>query len=136
MKKARKINSKQEENPLLQDVMLVSKGSVFAVIITLLFIILFAFVMQLSSLSETIIRPVVQVVRILSIALGGAYAARKTSNKGWLKGAVTGIGYVILVSVIGVISGGQFAFDRILLSDALMALVVGAAGGAIGINIR
>ncbi|NLB42226.1 MAG: YrzE family protein [Clostridiales bacterium] len=64
MKKARKINSKQEENPLLQDVMLVSKGSIFAVIITLLFIILFAFVMQLSSLSETIIRPVVQVVRI------------------------------------------------------------------------
>lgn len=136
MKKARKITAKQEENSLLQDVMLVSKGSVFAVIITLLFIILFAFVMQLSSLSETIIRPVVQVVRILSIAIGGAYAARKTTNKGWLKGAVTGIGYVILVSVIGVISGGQFAFDRILLSDALMALIVGAAGGAIGINIR
>lgn len=136
MKKARKITAKQEENSLLQDVMLVSKGSVFAVIITLLFIILFAFVMQLSSLSETIIRPVVQVVRILSIAIGGAYAARKTTNKGWLKGAVTGIGYVILVSVICVISGGQFAFDRILLSDALMALIVGAAGGAIGINIR
>ncbi|NLB42225.1 MAG: TIGR04086 family membrane protein [Clostridiales bacterium] len=70
------------------------------------------------------------------MALCGAYEARKTSHKGWLKGAVTGIGYVILVSVIGVISGGQFAFDRILLSDALMALVVGAAGGAIGINIR
>ena len=136
MKKARKINSKQEENPLLQDVMLVSKGSIFAVIITLLFNILFAFVLQLASWSETIIRPVVQVVRILCIALGGAYAARKTSNKGWLKGAVTGIGYVILVSVIGVISGGQFAFDRILLSDALMALVVGAACGDIGINIR
>lgn len=136
MKKARKITAKQEENSLLQDVMLVSKGSVFAVIITLLFIILFAFVMQLSSLSETIIRPVVQVVRILSIAIGGAYAARKTTNKGWIKGAVTRIGYVILVSVICVISGGQFAFDRILLSDALMALIVGAAGGAIGINIR
>ncbi|NLC42756.1 MAG: TIGR04086 family membrane protein [Clostridiales bacterium] len=136
MKKARRITTKQEESSLLQDVMLVSKGSVFAVIITLLFIILFAFVMQLSSLSETIIRPVVQVVRILSIAIGGAYAARKTTNKGWLKGAAAGIGYVILVSVIGVISGGQFAFDRIFLSDALMALVVGAAGGAIGINIR
>lgn len=136
MKKARKIITKQEENSLLQDVMLVSKGSVFAVIITLLFIILFAFVMQLSSLSETIIRPVVQVVRILSIAIGGSYAARRTMNKGWLKGAVTGIGYVMLVSLIGVISGGQFAFDRILLSDMLMAVVVGAAGGAIGINIR
>jgi hypothetical protein len=66
----------------------------------------------------------------------GAYAARKSANKGWLKGAATGICYVVLVSLIGVISGAQFAFDRILLSDTLMAIVVGAAGGAIGINIR
>lgn len=136
MKKGRKIIAKQEEKSLLQDVVLVLKGSVFAVIITLIFIILFAFVMRLSSLSETIIRPVVQVLRILSIAIGGAYAARQASDKGWLKGAVTGVGYVILVSLIGVISGGQLAFDRILLSDTLMAVVVGAAGGAIGINIR
>ncbi|HHU77450.1 MAG: TIGR04086 family membrane protein [Caldicoprobacterales bacterium] len=136
MKKRRRTAVKQEENSLLQDALLVSKGSVFAVIITLFFIILFAFIMQLSSLSETIIRPVVQVVRIFSIAAGGAYVARHTTSKGWLKGAVTGICYVILVSVIGVISGGQFVLDRILLSDTLMAVVVGAAGGAIGINIR
>ena len=135
MKKRRRTAVKQEENSLLQDALLVSKGSVCAVIITLFFIILFAFIMQLSSLSETIIRPVVQVVRIFSIAAGGAYV-RHTTSKGWLKGAVTGICYVILVSVIGVISGGQFVLDRILLSDTLMAVVVGAAGGAIGINIR
>ncbi|HHU49000.1 MAG: TIGR04086 family membrane protein [Caldicoprobacterales bacterium] len=136
MRKARKVTAKQEENSFLQNTLLVSKGSVVAVIITLFFIILFAFVMQLSSLSETIIRPVVQVIRILSIAIGGAYVARKSTEKGWLKGAATGVCYVILVSLIGVISGGQFAIDRILLSDTLMAIVVGAAGGAIGINIR
>lgn len=136
MKKGRRVTAKQDEISFLQNTLLVSKGSVFAVMITLFFIILFAFVMQLSSLSETIIRPVVQVVRILSITAGGAYAARKSANKGWLKGAATGICYVVLVSLIGVISGAQFAFDRILLSDTLMAIVVGAAGGAIGINIR
>jgi putative membrane protein (TIGR04086 family) len=136
MKKGRRVTAKQDEISFLQNTLLVSKGSVFAVMITLFFIILFAFVMQLSSLSETIIRPVVQVVRILSIAAGGAYAARKSANKGWLKGSATGICYVVLVSLIGVISGAQFAFDRILLSDTLMAIVVGAAGGAIGINIR
>ncbi|HHY82327.1 MAG TPA: TIGR04086 family membrane protein [Clostridiales bacterium] len=136
MKKGRRIAAKQEESSLLQDLALVSKGSVFAVVITLFFIILFAFTMQLSSLSETIIRPVVQVIRILSIAVGGAYVARQTTSKGWLKGAATGVSYVILVSLIGIISGGHFAFDRILLSDTLMAIIVGAAGGAIGINIR
>jgi putative membrane protein (TIGR04086 family) len=136
MKKGRKVTAKQEEGSLVQELVLVSKGAVFAVVITLFCIILFAFVMQLSSLSESVIRPVVQVVRILSIAVGGAYVARLGSSKGWLKGAVTGVFYVILVSLIGVVSGGQFAFDRILLSDTVMAIVVGAAGGAIGINIR
>ena len=136
MKKGRRVTAKQEENSLMQDVIVVSKGSVFAVVITLFFIILFALAMQLSSLSESIIRPVVQVIRILSIAWGGAYAARKGLQKGWLRGAAVGVCYVILVSLIGVISGGQFSFDRILLSDTLMAIVVGAAGGAIGINIR
>jgi putative membrane protein (TIGR04086 family) len=136
MKKSRKLTAKQEENSLLQDLALVSKGAVFAVVITLFCIVMFAFIMQLSSLSESIIRPVVQVVRILSIAVGGAYVARLGIAKGWLKGAVTGIFYVVFVSVIGVISGGQFAFDRILLSDTVMAVIVGAAGGAIGVNIR
>ena len=136
MKKTRRVTTRQEEYSLLQNALLVSRGSVVSVIITLFFIILFAFIMQISSLSETIIRPVVQVIRILGIAAGGAYVARNSTAKGWLKGAATGICYVIMVSFIGVISGGQFAFDRILLSDTIMAVVVGAAGGAIGINIR
>lgn len=136
MRKGRKIPVKQEESSPLQDLALVTKGAVFAVVVTLLCIVLFAFIMQLSSLPESIIRPVVQVARILSIAAGGVYAARKGASRGWLKGAGTGIFYVILVSLIGVISGGKFVFDRILLSDTAMAIVVGAAGGAIGINLR
>jgi len=136
MRKARRAAAKQEELSLVQTVLLISKGSVFAVIITLFFIILFALIMQISSLSETIIRPVVQVIRILSIAAGAAYVAGKSTSRGWLKGAATGICYVILVSIISIASGGHFAIDYILLSDMLMATVVGAAGGAIGINIR
>ena len=76
MKKTRRVTTRQEEYSLLQNALLVSRGSVVSVIITLFFIILFAFIMQISSLSETIIRPVVQVIRILSIAAGGAYVAR------------------------------------------------------------
>ena len=135
MKKTRRVTTRQEEYSLLQSALLVSRGSVVAVIITLFFIILFAFIMQISSLSETIIRPVVQVIRILSIAAGGAYVARNSTAKGWLKGAATGICYVIMVLYRSYLRG-QFAFDRILLSDTIMAIVVGAAGGAIGINIR
>ncbi|NLU37019.1 MAG: TIGR04086 family membrane protein [Clostridiales bacterium] len=136
MRKTRRAAAKQEELTFAQEALLISKGSILAVIITLFFIILFALIMQISSLSETIIRPVVQVIRILSIAAGGAYVANKSTAKGWLKGAITGICYIVLVSIISLVSGGHFSIDYILLSDILMAVVVGAAGGAIGINIR
>jgi putative membrane protein (TIGR04086 family) len=136
MKKGRKVAAKQEESSMTKDLAQVGRGSVFAVLLTLLCIILFAVIMQLSSLTESIIRPVVQVVRILSIAVGGIYAAGKGVRRGWLKGAGTGILYVILVSLIGIFSGGKFAFDRIFLSDMIMAIIVGTVGGAIGINLR
>ena len=35
----------------------------------------------------------------------------------------------VLVSIISLVSGGHFSIDYILLSDILMAVVVGAAGG-------
>jgi putative membrane protein (TIGR04086 family) len=134
MKMVRKSTARQEKTSLLNDILSILKGSVFAVVITLIFIILFAAVMQLSTLPESIIRPVVQVLRILSIAAGGAFVARKAESRGWIKGAATGVFYVLLVSLIGVVSGGQFSFDRIFISDLLMGIVVGAIGGAIGIN--
>ena len=136
MNKSRKNTSKQEENSLRQDFIFVLKGAVFAVIITLICIVIFAFIMQLASLQESIIRPVIQVVRILSISVGGVYVARLSHTKGWLKGAVTGFFYVIFISILGIMSGGQFAFDRTLLSDMTMAVIVGAVSGAIGINIK
>jgi len=136
MRKSRKKAARQENSSLVRELILAAKGALIAVIITMVFIIVFAVIMQTAGLKETIIRPVMQVARILSIALGGIYAARTGSAKGWLKGAVTGFCYVILVSLIGVVSGGHFAFDGIFLSDLLTGLAVGAIGGVIGINLK
>lgn len=136
MRKSRKAAVRQEDNSLLRESAIILKGAVFAVIITLTCIIIFAFVMKLATLQESVIKPVVQVVRIISIAAGGAYAARLGDAKGWLKGAGAGIFYVVIVSIAGLIGGGGLSLDRILISDTVMAVIVGAVGGAIGINIR
>ncbi|HZK35086.1 MAG TPA: TIGR04086 family membrane protein [Bacillota bacterium] len=137
MKRSRRqFSTKQEDNSLLQEFLYVFKGSVFAVIITLIFIIIFSVVMELTELHDSIIQPVVQVIRVFSIVFAGAYAARLTRSKGWLKGAATGLLYILLVSLISILFGGKVNFDRVLLSDTIMALVTGAIGGAIGINLK
>lgn len=136
MRRSRQFSAKQEDNSLLQELVLVVKGAVLAVIITLVCIIMFSFVMQLTELHDSVIKPVLQVVRIFSIAFGGAYAARLIRKNGWLKGAASGLLYILLVSIISLIFGGKVAFDMIMLSDTLMALIAGAIGGAIGVNLK
>lgn len=136
MRKIRKKRTvKQENNSFLQESIIVLKGSVIAIIITLVCIVISAFIWQYADLQDSVMKPVMQGIRILSIAIGGAFAARLSINKGWLKGAAAGLIYVFFASIISIMSGSSVSFNMILLSDIITAAVVGAIGGAIGINL-
>ncbi len=136
MRKPRKKRDiRQDSNSLTQVFMVIIKGSLLAILITLVCILIAAFVWQFTDLKESVMKPVVQGVRILSIAIGGAFAARISTAKGWLKGAAAGLGYIVFATIISVMSGVPFTMDTIFLSDVITAFVVGAIGGAIGINL-
>lgn len=136
MRSAKKNSVQVDRNSLIHNSLVILKASLLAVIVTLVGFLIFAVVMKLANLQETIIPPVNQAIRIISIALGGAVAARSSRTKGWLKGALTGLLYIVWALVISAIFGGKYAFDTVLLSDALLGIVVGAIGGIIGINIE
>lgn len=136
MRMSHQFTAKVEDNSMLQDISYAAKGAIFALIITLVLIIAFSLVMELTDLDDSVIQPVVQVIRIFSIVFGAAYAARRINTKGWLKGAITGFLYICLVSLISLLFGGKVSLDKIFISDTIMALVTGAIGGAIGINLK
>lgn len=136
MRSIKKNSVQVERNSLIYNGLVILKASLLAVIVTLAGFLIFALVMKLANLQETVIPPVNQAIRIISIALGGAIAARSSRTRGWLKGALTGILYIVWALVISAIFGGKYAFDTVLLSDVLLGIVVGAIGGIIGINIE
>ena len=136
MKIAKKSSSQPMENTVIHNCLVVLKSSLLAVVVTLFCFLLFALVMKLANLQEGIIPPVNQAIRIISIALGGAVAARSSRSKGWLKGALTGLLYILWAFIISGIFGGGYIFDTVLISDVLLGIVVGAIGGIIGINIE
>ncbi len=115
---------------------IIIKSSIIAVIMTLLFFIIFAIVMKIGNLDETIIPPINQAIRIISIALGGAFAARASNVNGWLMGALTGIMYMLWAFLISALFGHRMTLDRIVVSDIVMSFIVGAIGGIIGINLK
>ncbi len=135
MKSIRKSLAQPEKDTTIHELLVILKASLLAVIITLICFVIFALVMKLANLKETIIPPVNQAIRILSIAIGGVFASRASRKKGWLKGGLTGLLYIIWSFIISGLFDGKYIFNTLLLSDLLLGAVVGAVGGIIGINI-
>jgi len=71
MRSAKKNSVQVDRNSLIHNGLVILKASLLAVIVTLVGFLIFAVVMKLANLQETIIPPVNQAIRIISIALGG-----------------------------------------------------------------
>lgn len=125
-----------KKNTLGKNFMIIIKSSIFAVIITFLLFIIFAIAMKIGNLDEKIIPPTNQVIRIISIALGGSMAAKASKVRGWLKGGITGIMYMFWAFVISALFAQSIIFNRVVLSDIAMSFIVGAIGGVIGVNLK
>ncbi|NMA95466.1 MAG: TIGR04086 family membrane protein [Clostridiales bacterium] len=121
---------------LISNIIIVIRSSIVAIILTLLLFIIFSIVMKVGNLTEDVIPPISQVIRVTSIAFSGALAARSSKSKGWLKGALTGITYMLWAYIISLLFGNKISLDSIAISDIGMGFIVGAIGGIIGINLK
>ena len=109
----------------------ICKGVLCAVIVTLLFILGFALVVQLSGISSNAITPIMQVVKVVCIFVAVAIALKPARSKGWLYGALVGILYMVVTFLIFSIMDGQFKIGFSALSDLLFQSLVGLVSGVI-----
>ena len=135
MKKIRRTSSRQGSGSVAGDIIAILRSSFIAIIISLICFTIFAAIIKLADMQESIITPVVQVVRTLSIAFGGMLAARASRKMGWLKGCITGILYIFLAFIISSLFGDFHIMGSLIFSDLLLGAVAGAVGGIIGVNI-
>ena len=109
----------------------ICKGVLCAVIVMLLFILAFALVIQLSGLSNHVISPVMQVVKVICIFVAVAIALKPVKSKGWLFGALVGLLYMVLTFLIFAIIDGKFILGISTLSDLLFQTLIGLISGII-----
>lgn len=110
------------------------KSAAAAVVISLLFVLIFTLIIQLFSLPMGAVKPVNQVFKILSIVAGGLIFIR--GDKGLIKGAVYGLIAVILTYLLyGLISGSLSVSWKFAL-EILLGVVAGAVTGVIAVNIK
>ncbi len=103
------------------------RGLGVSILTTLVGVALFSLLMQWVKPSDGVIRVFNQVLKLLSIALGVWSAVGRGGEKGLMRGAAVGLGYMGLgVALYAILSGQQAAF-----SSYVADLAMGVAGGGI-----
>ena len=131
--KAKKSSIKMPKNAF---VFSVAKGALVAVCVSLVLVLLFAFLLKFTNIPESTIKPVNQVIKGLSILIGVFVGLRKSKELGLVSGVLIGFIYTIVAFVIFSILGGVFAFDLTFLTDILFGAVMGAICGIICVNLK
>lgn len=112
------------------------KGVGISFAFTLISLTIFSALLTYTSLSESLIQPVVISVTGISILAGSFFATRKVGKNGIIKGIAVGLIYIFLIYLISsVVNGGSFALTMSSVIMILIGILCGAIGGIIGVNI-
>lgn len=115
-------------SPLLSGLLTVWLLVLFGSLIT-------AFVLNVTHVQEQHFNYFSYTINIIALLIGGWIAGKKSGQRGWYYGALTGLFYAVIVFFIGML-----AFDTSLDWRSLTLLVgsvaIAALGGMLGVNMR
>ena len=112
------------------------KGIVASLATALIGILIFAFVLRFTSISDKIITPVNQVIKGVSIFFGVFIGMKKHKEMGLLSGFLIGLLFTISAFLVFSILDGAFCFDRTLINDLIFGSIIGAICGIICVNLK
>ncbi len=135
MKLKRKGNtiSKLHSGTLLGAVL---KGSLCAICISLALVLVFAFLLKFTNIPDSIIKPINQVIKGVSVFVGVFVGMRKLKELGLVSGLLIGLIYTIMAFLVFSILGGSFVFDLTFLTDLVFGAIIGSICGIICVNLK
>lgn len=118
-----------------QNVVRVIKGSIFAIVISLILLLIYASVLTYTSITETTMQPVVITISGISILIGSSISSFKIKKQGMLNGALVGLIYMLCIYVLSSMIVVGFTIDTMSLIMMAVGIIAGMIGGIIGVNL-
>ncbi len=112
------------------------KGSLMALSICLILILIFAFILRFVAISDSLIKPINQVIKTISILVGTFYGLKKCKDMGLISGLLIGLMFTIISFFAFSILDGNFEFGISLVNDCLFGSIIGGICGIIAVNLR
>ena len=119
---------------LKANIIRIIKGSLLSIIVSAIFLIVFAMLLTYTSLSENTITPVVLAIVGLSILLGSYLSTKKINKKGILNGAMVGNIYMLILYIISSVIFMDFSINASSIIMIICGIIAGIIGGIVGVN--
>ncbi len=107
------------------------KGVLFSVFVSLVLILFFALIIKWTNLSDKFIKPINQVIKIVSIFLGVLVAVRKNRESALFKGLTIGLIYIVVSFLVFSALDKSFNLSWSILNDLLFGGIAGAISGVL-----
>lgn len=125
-----------DKTEMKENLIRVVKGSIVAIVITMILLFLFASLLTYTSIQETMITPVVIIITAISILIGSSMSTLKIRKNGMVNGALVGVIYIITIYLISSLTGSGFQCNMNTIIMMVSAMVAGMLGGIIGVNLN
>lgn len=119
---------------LKANIIRIIKGSLLSIIVSVIFLIVFAMLLTYTSLSENTITPIVLGIVGLSILLGSYLSTKKINKKGILNGAMVGVIYMLILYIISSVIFMDFSINASSIIMIVCGIIAGIIGGIVGVN--
>jgi putative membrane protein (TIGR04086 family) len=106
-------------------------GTLFALVLTLTGVLVFALIVKYAGVPDTVIKPLVQGIKALSIFTGVYAALKGIEKRAWMHGGILGIIYTVLAFFALSIIDKNFSITGGFFVEAAFALVVGIVSAMI-----
>lgn len=115
-------------------VKMIISGVGVGVMFSLVAVIIFAFILNMTALSDGVIKSVNQFIKILSVFTGCFFCLK--GRLGYLKGGITGLLVFLITYLIFALFVGSQVFSGGFVVDLVFGTIIGVVSGIIAVNLK
>lgn len=124
------VNIKTDRN-----IVRVVKESIFSILITAIFLLIYAILLTSTNISENTMTAVVITVSGVSILIGSSISSFKIKKQGIINGALVGLIYITALYLLSSIIFVGFELNLSSIIMIIVSIITGMIGGIIGVNL-
>lgn len=114
----------------------VLKGTIGAIIISLVGIIILSAVMTKFKVNTSVRNMIIIIAVLISLSIGSIIASKKNGSKGMLVGICVGAEFYCIYFITASVIGGSLSLSIYELGKLGILMVVGALSGVLGVNMN